>query len=300
MISIDIILFSFFQIIYFEFGVVIIIFREYKDTHFGSCNNNNQPKIDNKPKTRQIDNLKITTNRKKEQQQHNNTTTTLEHHHHQASRFTSSCIRNRMSENQNAQSLPSIEQATAEFQAGVTAALRSWSALRTAVNSEWGGIMSRDKAEYLRSYIIENLAYTLPNPKLDIDSLEDNLAIFMEEEFSIVLEDESEKQLAQLIFQMYQSCGKGDYSLSRQIVSDSMKSQNSNEKVTIQCDSDDDSDNEMVDTNTLTSQSDQDQYLFGIPQSVLEENRSNQSQTNRQPKPEPIVDDDGFTLVAKR
>jgi pre-rRNA-processing protein TSR2 len=205
-----------------------------------------------------------------------------------------------MSENQNIPSLPSIEQATAEFQAGVTAALRSWSALRTAVNNEWGGIMSRDKAEYLRSYILENLAYTLPNPKLDIDSLEDNLAIYMEEEFSIVLEDESEKQLAQLIWQLHQSCGKGDYSMSRQIVSDSMKSENINEKVAVQCDSDDDSDNEMVDTNTFIPQSNQDQYLFGIPQSVLDENRSNQTQTCRQPKPEPIVDDDGFTLVTKR
>lgn len=192
------------------------------------------------------------------------------------------------------QNLPTIEQATLEFRNGVTAALRSWSAFRTAVQSEWGGIESKDKAEYLRNYIFESLDYNLAKPKLDIDDLEDHLAIYMEEEFSIVLEDESERQVSQLIWQLYQTCGKGDFALSRQTVANSANLV-TNEKVNIQCDSDD-SDDEMEGTNLNNSV--QGQYLFGVPNSEI--NKNPPVAKPREPKPEPIVDDDGFTMVTKR
>lgn len=193
------------------------------------------------------------------------------------------------------QPLPTIEEASAEFQSGVSAALRAWSALRTAVQSEWGGIESRDKAEYLRNYIFEAFDYRLPKCKLDIDELEDNLAIYMEEEFSIVLEDDSEKELAHLIWQLYQSCGKGDFTLSRRTVEMSLKATSSSDKVTVQCDSDDESDDEMVvsDSNIQSNE-----YLFGVPHSELAKNAP--APTPREPKPEPIVDDDGFTMVTKK
>jgi pre-rRNA-processing protein TSR2 len=198
-----------------------------------------------------------------------------------------------MSNNQNIQPpLPTIEQATAEFHAGVTAAMRSWSALRTAVQTEWGGVDSKEKAEFLRTHILESLDYRLPKPKLEIDDLEDHLAVFMEEEFSIVLEDDSEREVSQLIWQLYQSCGKGDFSLSRQTVASSTNVGNSNEKVAVQCDSDD-SDDEM-ETATTNVQIQAGQYLFGIPNSEIQKNLPAKP---RKPKPEPIVDDDGFTMV---
>ena len=200
-----------------------------------------------------------------------------------------------MTDNQATQiSLPTIEQATAEFQAGVTEALRAWSALRTAVENEWGGIESRQKAEFLRNYIFESFDYGLSKAKIDMSELEDNLAIYMEEEFSITLEDDSEKQLAQLIWQLYQSCGKGDFSLSRQTVANSSNVPSSNEKATVQCDSDD-SDDEMETSKPNFQPS---QYLFGVPHGEVDPNAPKPKP--RQPKPAPIVDDDGFTMVTKR
>lgn len=205
------------------------------------------------------------------------------------------------SNNQNAQPLPTIEQATAEFQTGTTAALRAWSALRTAVQSEWGGVQSKEKAEFLRNYIFESFDYRLPKPKLDLDDLEEHLAIFMEEEFSIVLEDDSERQVSQLIWQMYNTCGKGDFNLARQTVANSVDvaATSTNQKVTVQCDSDD-SDDEMgtsASASTLAPTA-TGQYLFGIPRTEIEKNTP--PSKPRQPKPEPIVDDDGFTTVTKR
>jgi pre-rRNA-processing protein TSR2 len=196
---------------------------------------------------------------------------------------------------QTTQQLPTIEQATSEFQAGVTAAMRSWSAFRTAVQNEWGGIQSREKAEFLRNYIFESLDYSLPKPKLDIDDLEDHLDDYMDQEFSIELDDGSAKEVAELIWQLYQSCGKGDFSLSRDIVTKSATISTSNEKVKVQCNEDDDSDDEMGGTANIVLRADS--YLFGVPQSEIERNAPVKP---KQPKPEPIVDDDGFTMVAKK
>jgi pre-rRNA-processing protein TSR2 len=106
-----------------------------------------------------------------------------------------------------------------EFRAGVTACLRSWSPLRAAVNSGWGGFESARKAELLRDEIYKYFdGSSFPPKDLDIWDLEDMLAIYMEEEFSITLEDESEKQVALCIWNMYEDCSKGDVTLCRRTV----------------------------------------------------------------------------------
>ncbi len=111
---------------------------------------------------------------------------------------------------------PAVD-ALAEFQAGVTAALRSWSALRTAVEGDWGGVDSKAKAEDLRANIFEQFDAS-GKPKMAQEELEDNLASYMEEEFSVVLEDGSERQLADVIYRMYEGCRVGDVTLARQVV----------------------------------------------------------------------------------
>jgi pre-rRNA-processing protein TSR2 len=108
-----------------------------------------------------------------------------------------------------------------EFRAGVTASLRSWSALRTAVETGWGGAESIRKAELLRSQIFEifNGESVPPKSMADVTDLEDALAIFMEEEFSVVLEDRSDKQVADVIWKMYEACAKlGDVQMATQVV----------------------------------------------------------------------------------
>jgi pre-rRNA-processing protein TSR2 len=119
---------------------------------------------------------------------------------------------------------PAPEQSTSainvmeEFRAGVTATLRSWSALRAAVDSGWGGVESQAKAECLREYIYQIMDGACFPPRMDIVDLEDNLAIFMEEEFSVVLEDGSEKQVANVLFRMYEECSRGNVTLARHAV----------------------------------------------------------------------------------
>jgi pre-rRNA-processing protein TSR2 len=106
-----------------------------------------------------------------------------------------------------------------EFRAGVTAILRSWSALRTAVEAGWGGVESVAKADDLRRILYEYFdGVNFPPKKITQEDLEDCLAIYMEEEFSIVLEDNSERQIAETIWRLYEAASKGDSSLASQVV----------------------------------------------------------------------------------
>lgn len=142
-----------------------------------------------------------------------------------------------------------------EFKAGVTACLRSWSALRTAVESGWGGgeRESQAKADQLRQSIFEIMnGSQYPIPNFDEQDLADNLAIYLEEEFSVTLEDDSERQVAETIFRMYENCGKGDTTLARQMVAhaDQVVAFNAQFPVHVQSTEhdDDDDDEDMSDT----------------------------------------------------
>jgi pre-rRNA-processing protein TSR2 len=147
-----------------------------------------------------------------------------------------------------------------DFRAGVTACLRSWSAFRTAVESSWGGSTRESllKAEELRRHIYELFdGRNCPPANYSVEDLADNLAIYLEEEFSVTLEDQSEQQVAEMIFRMYETCSTGDVSVAHQMVAHAERAISvvtSQYPIQIQStehdDSDsDDDDDEMIDTD---------------------------------------------------
>jgi pre-rRNA-processing protein TSR2 len=145
-----------------------------------------------------------------------------------------------------------------DFQAGVTACLRSWSALRTAVESGWGGGIRESyvKAETLRQNIYNLLNGRHTISSMDVYDLADDLAIFMEEEFSVTLEDQSEQQVAETIFQMYEDCSKGNPTLARQLVANAEGIVALHDQFPVQVqsnelDDDDDDDDMLVGTSTI-------------------------------------------------
>jgi len=135
-------------------------------------------------------------------------------------------VDNIMNTNTSATSLSnngSINPYYIEFQAGVTAILRSWSALRTAVEQSWGGSDSYSKAEDLRLNIYSNFHSSSDNSSsnkkiMTQEELEDNLLLYMEDEFGVVLEDGSEVEVATNICQMYNDCRNGNVELARKTV----------------------------------------------------------------------------------
>lgn len=81
----------------------------------------------------------------------------------------------------------------------------------------------------------------------------DNLAIYLEEEFSVTLEDGSEQQVADAIFRMYETCAKGDTTLAREMVARADRAVEFNAQFPVQIQTtehdDDDGDEDMDDTD---------------------------------------------------
>jgi len=95
--------------------------------------------------------------------------------------------------------------------------LRSWHPLKTAVESQWGGHETSLKAEELRKSIFDTFDFT--KKPMDASELEEELFAYMEEEFSVVLEDGSEREVSRLICEMYDGCRAGNVALARETVS---------------------------------------------------------------------------------
>lgn len=209
-----------------------------------------------------------------------------------------------------------IDVATTELQAGITAVLRSWSAFRTAVDSEWGGTDSRTKAENLRKHIYQCFDYQKhPNTGITLEDLEIELDTYMEEEFTIVLEDDSEKHVAQIIFELYEKCAKGDFSLSRKLIAESQTSAGKKRKPQIQSvgeneDSDTDDENgvDKEETTGLNSRSNYAGqsvgFLFGPPPGTrIQKDSLIPSRQLGEAAPEKMkveVDEDGFMPIQKK
>jgi len=199
-----------------------------------------------------------------------------------------------------------------------------WSPFRAAVDNQWGGIESHAKANDLRSSIFENFDLSQTKQRMDPTDLEDDLVIYLEEEFSIGLEDGSEKQVAAIICELYDSCAKGDISLARSMVERALKIQPA-AKVVVQAggemeDSDDDDDDdddmnmECEESSSAVSaigtvSQDAAAYaagsLFGpdplaMSSSATPAAPSRQLGAPREMEAVPEVDDDGFAAVPVR
>ncbi|KAL7495150.1 hypothetical protein ACHAWT_006211 [Skeletonema menzelii] len=222
------------------------------------------------------------------------------------------------------------------FQAGVTATLRTWSALKTAVDQSWGGTDSTAKAEDLRRNIFVHFDGQSPNPKMTLYELEDNLGAYMEEEFGVVLEDESEREVADLIWRMYECCAKGDCTLANQVVMNAIQAEEqlkgSGVKSVIKNGHDDDDDDDDDDEDDDDAMNDNEDsmnsstttpnnetatipttttsssaleyssgYLFGGPPKPKKELPPPRQLGEAEPeKPIPEIDDDGFAMVVTK
>lgn len=96
----------------------------------------------------------------------------------------------------------------ANFVEGLRIILTSWHTFRLAVENEWGGHQSGEKAEWFLQSLVEH--FDERGRKVDLEEVEDILLDVLEREFNAVLEDGSEKPLAHRILALYQQCIKGE------------------------------------------------------------------------------------------
>lgn len=168
--------------------------------------------------------------------------------------------------------------AQAKFELGVTLILHSWPALTVAVKEEWGGPDSADKRDWFAGVIVD-LFHT--NPLTDAEDLEDFLAQVMEDEFELVLDDESEVQTASQIMAIRKQCGKGEFATVDQMYEQWKVKKDAKVQISRAGPGSDD-EGDSVDEES--EEDDEDVEMGDAPAQPKE-------------KPPPEIDEDGFTKV---
>ncbi len=190
------------------------------------------------------------------------------------------------------------------FARGVVALLDLWPALTIAVREEWGGPESADKKTWLASEIIDIFETravkstpegpvvdpgSVAEPPLDIDELGDMLAGVMSDEFEAAIEDGSVDPLSQDILRLWKDVVAPSTRPAEDTVSALEKKAAEVSRAGVQATSgggpvDENGDEWESDDSEDDAEEDE------APELVPAQPRERQ---------EPVVDDEGFTMVQK-
>ncbi|KAG0300193.1 hypothetical protein BGZ98_009373 [Dissophora globulifera] len=180
------------------------------------------------------------------------------------------------------------------FREGVEYLFHSWTALKLAVDGQWGGHDSDEKQAWFIDTIVDYFSQN--GKKVDTFDLEDILIQIMNDEFSIMLEDQSEQHIAKILEQLFLECTHGKYDLVQTLKQDSQKvsgalknSQSQKKAKQEGDDEDEDSSDENDDDSDDDGEGDMDVEMG--------ESSSSASAPARK---EPIIDEDGFETVVKK
>ncbi|KAK7517658.1 pre-rRNA-processing protein TSR2 [Phyllosticta citriasiana] len=174
------------------------------------------------------------------------------------------------------------------FGQGIWFALQAWPALTVAIQSQFGGPDGADKRDWLAAAIQEIFENNPETDQLDIETV---LLQVMEDEFEVRLEDESEVLVATTIIKLKDEVAQGKFdtvdAMERRWQERRGKGPNLGNIQVVQkggvgdeSDSSDDNEDE-----------DEDATMEDAPQLVPAAPRE---------KPEPEVDEDGFTKVVSK
>lgn len=174
-----------------------------------------------------------------------------------------------------------------KFDLGIWHVLFNWATLTVAVKNQWGGPDSSDKRDWLAGQISELFTN---EPQTDAEDVEVMLLQVLEDEFGIRLEDETEVQVAKDVMAIRKEVGEGK---TETIDALHKKWEARQGKEVATGDVNVRESNQDADWDSVDEESDEDVDMDDAPALV--------PARPKEPKPEPEVDDDGFTkVVGKR
>jgi pre-rRNA-processing protein TSR2 len=180
---------------------------------------------------------------------------------------------------------PPANDAASFLDLGITLALNDWPALSLAVQSNWGGPTSSDKRAWLCGAISEMLT---ERPETDAEDLEDVLIQVMNDEFDVVIDDESAGNVALEIMEMRQNTERGNFaeiSAMWEIYQRKSQQKSASAAMFKQVEAQDE------DQETDEESDEEDDVEMGDAPALVRAPRE---------KTEPEIDDDGFTMVKKK
>lgn len=181
------------------------------------------------------------------------------------------------------------EKQNANFELGVSMAIHNWHTLTTAVDNNWGGPQSAEKRDWISGVVVEEFEN---NKEIDIIYIHELLAGIMEDEFDSIVEDGSTVTVATNIINCYKQCVEGNFDNIKAVYNKWLVKQQSNpHKVGV---------NVVEDAlNPSSSDENDSDEEHGHDVDMMDTDAPVLAQT-RPAKQEPIVDDDGFTVVTSK
>ncbi|KAI6692559.1 hypothetical protein NL676_020269 [Syzygium grande] len=182
------------------------------------------------------------------------------------------------------------EQAAPVFREGVALTLARWSALQMAVDNEWGGRGSRQRADELARDIVA--WYTQSKEPLYIDDLEDLLYEAMIS-LNTVAEDGSVEEVAEKLMILHEECLEGNFAAVEKLREASLKRvAPAHVKQVVEGEEEEDSDTEDM------AMDDSPYMMVDAPKSQSSPTPVNKAgDEGRQPQ---TADADGWTVVGSR
>jgi pre-rRNA-processing protein TSR2 len=184
------------------------------------------------------------------------------------------------------------------FARGVIARLALWPALQIAVGNGWGGPESHAKRTWLASVLVDAFESQTPTP--DTLFVEDTLLQVMSDEFETVLEDGSAEAVAEDVVKLWEDAcvghAAGVEELERRVAALGGRGVQA-VQAPGGCDDDDDSDDGEEDEEEEEDGED------GGEDDAIDEDAAENNEVPQligqhvQARTEPVVDEDGFTLV---
>ncbi|KAL1955698.1 hypothetical protein VTO42DRAFT_8170 [Malbranchea cinnamomea] len=187
--------------------------------------------------------------------------------------------------------LPASDSASAQLDLAITLILNSWPALTLAVQSSWGGPNSAEKRDWLCGAVADLFT---SRPETDAEDLEEVLVQVMNDEFDVVVDDESAGEIADRICEVRQEIMKGEYGRVKALWEEwkakgERKQREVFQRVDVQ-DEDQETDSDEEDDD-VGEDSDMDVDMEDAPPVQPPQPRE---------RIEPEVDEDGFTKVVGR
>ncbi|QPG74471.1 hypothetical protein FOA43_001801 [Brettanomyces nanus] len=167
------------------------------------------------------------------------------------------------------------------FELGVSMIIYKWDTLNIAVDSKWGGPESEGKRDWLTAIIIDAFK---ENNEIDIIYIHEMLFNAMEDEFGVIVEDESTVVIGQKVVEIYKECLEGNFDHVHRMYEDWRSKQERRHKTEVVI-KEDELNPDVSDVEEV------------VPDLVDEMDVDDDRDDRRDQRP---VDDDGFTLVIRK
>lgn len=181
---------------------------------------------------------------------------------------------------------PPATDAASYLDLAITLTVNNWPALTLAVESNWGGPKSDDKRDWLCGAISEMLA---DRPETDAEDLEDVLIQVMNDEFDVVVDDDTAADVAAQIMEMKDQAARGDFAAIQDMWEKWQKKSQQKSAASAMF--------KQVETKDEDQETDDD-----VDDDAEDVDMDDAPALVRAPreKVEPEVDEDGFTTVTKK